>query len=773
MDKHAMFPSRRDPNFYEHYKAVDWITVGVLITIFVSFFLALIAYPLGHMVSHNFSAASWENVKTFFAYLKSHPAYFFKSYFRWAVSFSDDPFQSFAVWIPTLPFVTFIAGCYLSAYTNPYYFDSQEQGTGRLADDKDVKKLGLTNGFSYVLGLWNERKLLRMNNYMSLLVIGASGTGKTAGVVVPSILANDDKSLFVNDMKGELYTLTAGHRATVGPVFRIDFFGVDNPQEGVFWPTWNPLSDLDLPPPSPGRQGYIGGLAFFLLGDGPTGTDPYWIKAGRAALEGFINYICDKCEQARANDYFLQRLYEEAMDDEDFDVLETYYEAMEKSVAVKQALNNLRKGTLTFKNYLPIGRWDPVPEAWIGRQASFPMLMDLITKLQLDISAELRARRDAGDPVAFKTDVWAKILSDIIEETTYFGYNRRALVEISQIAALPKSQRSSVLSMALSGLAPFKNSAIRMRMASSDFGSTQMRGIKNPVTGKWEPVTFYLSSPIDAMTTSVATMFVNMYMGTLIIFAPSEGPCGPYPMLYVLDEYQFMPVFHVTDAIGTGMAKQFAFMLTCQDLAQLSAKYGGELETIISNTGAKVFLRVNSRNTAERINALIETKTFVIFSESRREGIGSGTTTMTPKNIGYSTMAGLIISNSSIMNMAFGTQYVLIQKHHNHPIKLKTPLYFKDRAMAKKTKIPVPPALPDNIYNLRNEEDKLPPPEDMSVEPEFMRAKKIAEKEMEEEDASSVQDTFAAENFEDEWYDSPQDEEESEFLEMEDMEDER
>lgn len=731
MDKYSVAPSRKDPNFIEHYKAVDWITVGILITFVISVFLALIVLPLAHMVAQSFSAASWETVKKFFIYLKSHPGYFFTSYYRWTVDFSKDPFQSFAIWIPTIPIFVFTVGCFLSWYTNPYYFESQEQGTGRLADDRDVKNLGLLNGFSFVLGLWNDRHVLRMNNFMSLLVVGAQATGKTTGVVIPSILMNDDKCLFIYDMKSELFNATGGYRASLGPVFRIDFFGVDDPVNGVFWPTWNPLSDQDLPPPSPGRQGYIGGLVYFLLGDGPTGTDPYWIKAGRAALEGFINYFCDKCEQARANDYFLQRLYENAMDDEDFEVLETYYESMEKTVSVKQALNHLRKGTLTFKNYLPIGQWDPIPEAWIGRQASFPMMMDFITKQQLDISAELRARRDAGDPVAFKTDIWASILSNIVEETTFYGYNRRALVEISQILALPKSQRSSVLSMALSGLAPFKNAAIRMRMASSDFGSIDQRGIKNPITGQWEPVTFYMSSPIDSMSSSVLAMFINMYSGTLTIFGPSEGPCGPYPLLYIFDDYNFMPKFSVSDSMGTGASKKFAYMLCCQDLAQLYAAYGGEVETLIGNTGAKVFLRINSRETSERINALIETKTFVIWSEGRAEGFGSGTTVFTPQNINYSTMAGLIISNSSIMNMPFGRQYALIQRHHNHPIKLKTPLYFKDREMSRKAKIDPPPFLPIATYNQRAEEDKLPPPEDMSVEPAFMQAKKLGDEELE------------------------------------------
>ena len=740
MDRYSMLPSRRDPNFAEHYKALDWILLGFLYSAIFAFLFSLIAYPLGHMVSHSFSAQAWENVKQYYIYLKAHPFFYFKSYLRWILTFARDPFQSFAIWIPAMPLFILIGGCLLTLYTNPYYFVQLNEGDGRLADERDVKKMGLWNGMSFVLGLWNDRHILRMNNFMSLLVIGAPECGKTSGVVVPSILANDDKCMVINDMKGELFELTGGHRAALGPVFRVDFFGIDDPANGVFWPTWNPLSDMDLPPPSPGRQGYIGGLAFFLLGDGPTGTDPYWIKAGRAALEGFINYICDKCEQARANDYFLQRLYEDAMDEEDFEVLETYYESMEKTVAVKQALNHLRKRTLTFKNYLPIGQWDPIPEAWIGRQASFPLLMDFITKQQLDISAELRSRRDAGDPVAFKTDIWAQILSSIVEETKYFGYNRRALVEISQILALPKTQRSSVLSMALSGLAPFKNAAIRMRMASSDFGSVQMRGIKNPVTGQWEPVTFYLGCPIDGMTNAVMTMFINMYSGTLTIFDVSEGPCGPYPVLYILDEYQSMSDFHVADSIGTGIAKHYAFLLTCQDLSQLSSRYGGELETIIGNTGAKIFMRCNSRGTAERINALIEKKTFGIFSESRNEGIGSGTTFLTEKNIGYGTMGGLIVSNSSIMNMPFGRQYALIQKHHNRPIKLKTPVYFKDREMTKQTKLPPPPPLPVNIYNQRNEEDKLPPPEDMSVEPAYMQAKKLADQEAEENEEASTEE---------------------------------
>ena len=75
---------------------------------------------------------------------------------------------------------------------------------------------------------------------------------------------------------------------------------------------------------------------------------------------------------------------------------------------------------------------------------------------------------------------------------------------------------------------------------------------------------------------------------------------------------------------------------------------------------------------------------------------------------------------------AVGEQYALIQKHHNRPIKLKTPVYFNDRAMTKLTKIPPPPPLPIAVYNQRHEEDKLPPPDDLSAEPAYMQAQKVA-----------------------------------------------
>ncbi|MCQ2913752.1 MAG: type IV secretory system conjugative DNA transfer family protein [Alphaproteobacteria bacterium] len=731
-DKKPMFPKRDYYAWFEYFQGVDYITKGIARWFITAFFGLYTFYPLTIFAQMGFKGDAWIRVANLYKYLFENPLAIFRMYLNWSLKFNAHPFESFAIWVPSIPLFILALGIFYTFYSNPYYFASQELGGGRYADDNDIKRLGLEHGNTFVIGDY-EGKRLRMTDYQSMMLIGGPGTGKSTGIVIPSILYNDDKCLFINDIKGELFEYTAGHRSKLGPVFAINFLTLDDPKNGIFNPTWNPLSDLDIPPPSPGRQSYIGGLAYFLLDDGPTGTDPYWITTGRSILEGFINYICDKCDQARANDYFLQRLYEDAMDDEDYAVLETYYDAMEKTVAVKQAINHVKNKTLTFKNYLPIGKWDPIPEAWIGRQASFPMMLDMITKEQLAKSSELRARRDAGDPVAFKTDVWASILENILEEARFYGYNRRVLVEVSQIISLPKTQRSSVLSMALSGLAPFKNGYIRERTSSSDISSLWQRGFKNPLTGKWEPTTFYLACPLDSHSFKMNNMFINMYSGTPIIFAPNEGPAGPFPLLYVCDEYGYMN-FHVTDNMGTGLQKQFSFLLSCTDFVQLGNAYG-EIETLIGNTACKVFMRIDVQETADRLNGLIETKTVTTYSTARDEGLASGTDIFTPHFVMYGTMADAVLRSDAMMTMPHGTHYAFFSKSNNRLIKLKTPFFFEDREMSKLAKIPPPKPLSDAMYNLRHAEDKLPPPEDMSVEPEYMKAHKIAELEEKEERA--------------------------------------
>lgn len=109
--------------------------------------------------------------------------------------------------------------------------------------------MGLFDGFCMVVGKYKGR-LLMLKETLSTLCCAPPGTGKTVGVVIPTIFNSHGLSIVVNDPKPELCYSTTGARAKDGPVFVINWGAEDNPAEGIYYPSWNPLSPNALPAPA-------------------------------------------------------------------------------------------------------------------------------------------------------------------------------------------------------------------------------------------------------------------------------------------------------------------------------------------------------------------------------------------------------------------------------------------------------------------------------------------------------------------------------------------
>lgn len=80
------------------------------------------------------------------------------------------------------------------------------------------------------------------------IIFGPNGSGKSMRLLVPNLLQCDFRSFFVIDVKGQLAAITAAHRATLGPVYVINPFGVltDDPRyPGLQSCGFNPLAKLD------------------------------------------------------------------------------------------------------------------------------------------------------------------------------------------------------------------------------------------------------------------------------------------------------------------------------------------------------------------------------------------------------------------------------------------------------------------------------------------------------------------------------------------------
>lgn len=110
-----------------------------------------------------------------------------------------------------------------------------------------------------VLG-YRDNRFLMSNLTLTTWVVAPPGTGKTAGVIIPSILSCKNDSLFINDPKGELFYFTAFARSQLGPVYRVEWAaGVETSA------CWNPLDLENLPRESHGRGNLIDRLTTILI----------------------------------------------------------------------------------------------------------------------------------------------------------------------------------------------------------------------------------------------------------------------------------------------------------------------------------------------------------------------------------------------------------------------------------------------------------------------------------------------------------------------------
>lgn len=703
---------KRGEEWEEYDHAVQWMSLTVIITLLVTIFLAVISMPLGYVIGNGISKESMDNVGKFMGMIFNDPSYLFSRYWNWMRQIGNyhGPF-SFSLWLPVLPILSLPIGLIIGAVTNPYRFQSNIHGSGRIATLKDIKAMKLLDGFCMVIGKF-KGYYLKLPETLSTLCCAPPGTGKTAGVVIPTIFNSKGLSLVINDPKPELCFTTSGARAKEGPVFIINWGAEDNPAEGLYYPSWNPLSPTALPAQGPGRDMYIDSMCNILVEDPKGGADPHWSQTGRAALTGFIHFIASKCEKARANDYFIGRVYEGKLDEEDKQVLEGYYEDIKMhNPAAVRAISDLRNNNLTVENYVPIGTWDLLPEKWVGREACIAMIMEWLTEAQIKQGQEIKRRLAEGDQMAAMADPMRDLLDAAIEESRKYGYSQRAYTELSTLSNMPDKERGSVMSTAFAGIGVFKNSAVVSRTSFSDLQFKDLRGMKDPITGEWKPISVYLSiNQVDARALGVISgIFIELMSSYLISNPPNyvnatDGKMGPFPALFVLDEFPQMPKLKaVIDGPAIGRGQKVSYLLIGQDLGQISGKYGkDDLETVISTTACKVILSQNNEQTAQRFSKMVGNKTVQTSSYSKQEGFSKQANPFS-KNVNYQLQGVSVITTSQLLSLPMLKQVVLYQSYIDRPIIADSPRYYLDPKMRALSKLPAAPNVPEWIVAQRED----------------------------------------------------------------------
>ncbi len=159
----------------------------------------------------------------------------------------------------------------------------------RWADIKGVaQKIGLewrrSPASGVVIGRWHGR-YLTVGKAFHVQLFGPSRIGKTAGLIVPSVLALTDRSVVVNDPSGDVAAATGNYRRSLGKVVELRWA---EPSKDKF----NPLSRDVLPADKSSRGDLVDRQVGALINEG----DAFWRNSGQDALSAVALYLVFKRE---------------------------------------------------------------------------------------------------------------------------------------------------------------------------------------------------------------------------------------------------------------------------------------------------------------------------------------------------------------------------------------------------------------------------------------------------------------------------------------------
>ena len=220
----------RGKEWEEYDNAVRWMTITFAIAVVVTVVFMYIAPILAFFMQNGISKKSVEIAGLFlkksfadFGFLWDWYLKWFKKVYRYSGEFK------ISLWPPILPFISFPLILIIGGIKCPYKFQSNIHGSAHIATLRDIEKMQLLgfDGFCMVVGKF-QGKMLKLKETLSTLCCAPPGTGKTAGVVIPTIFNSEGLSIIVTtrnqscatrrrvrETRSALYLSSTGVRKTI------------------------------------------------------------------------------------------------------------------------------------------------------------------------------------------------------------------------------------------------------------------------------------------------------------------------------------------------------------------------------------------------------------------------------------------------------------------------------------------------------------------------------------------------------------------------------
>ncbi len=450
------------------------------------------------------------------------------------------------------------------------------------AEEKDVEKIGLFSGTKFRIGYFFGKKI-RLTDSYPLLLLGKIGTKKTSAVVVPNILESKKSHMFIVDEKGSVARYTARYRNSLGKTTIFDWDLLDNKD---MFAKWNPMDEQNLPQDEVFRQKYIQCMVkglFYNTNINQDKEDIYWQTMAENVLTGIMFFNIQRVKQACANDYFLEKLIKDLpLSENDKQILNSYYQNMPERYVAK-IKKQIKTHSITIKNYVPIGSWAGIKEAWRGRELSLPMIADTLYQDYYDAEADNEAK------------IVQNILYRYMEEANLFAYDFDYRKYFAEVFNMSELQSKVLFGKILQALAVFKQQSIRERLSDNDYCMADMSKKSD------EKITVYnITKSKNAKI--IGRIFTDLQM-MYCIYARGEQDQSS---VFVLDDVVLLPKLNfLTEALMRGQYYGMRFLLSVRDLRLLYYLYGkDDVESIVANTPHKLLFGENAEDILSNLNGL-------------------------------------------------------------------------------------------------------------------------------------------------------------------------
>lgn len=231
----------------------------------------------------------------------------YKAYNHNQVIFNDILEKYMALFI-ILVLGLIVAARYKYNIINQQKINKRLHGSARWATYKDIEKAGLFSSHGVIVGAIeyrNKPKYLIHDGAEHILTYAPTRSGKGVGLIVPT-LTTWKHSVIATDIKGELWSMTAGYRKKYlnNIVMRFEPAAIDSVK-------WNPFDEI--------RVGTVDevadaqSLALLIVdpqGKGLDGQDAHWKKTSYSLITGCILFLLEKKSknESEANMRELDRL---------------------------------------------------------------------------------------------------------------------------------------------------------------------------------------------------------------------------------------------------------------------------------------------------------------------------------------------------------------------------------------------------------------------------------------------------------------------------------